>query len=43
MTIISCKGPVAEDAIFLDKTRAVLRHNYKNCIWQKIKIKKEKQ
>ena len=37
MTIISCKGPVAEDAIFLDKTRAVLWHNYKNCIWQKEK------
>jgi len=31
----SYQGPVlAEDAI-LDKTRAVLWHNYKNYIWQK--------
>ena len=32
----SYQGPVlAEDAILLDKTRAVLWHNYKNYIWQK--------
>ena len=34
----SYQGPVlAKDAILLDKTRAVLWHNYKNCIWQKEK------
>jgi len=33
---------LAEDAILLDKTRAVLWHNYKNYTWQKEKGKKQK-
>ena len=37
----SYQGPVlAKDAILLDKTRAVLWHNYKNRIWQKEREKK---
>jgi len=40
----SYQGPVlAKDAILLDKTRAVLWHNYKNRIWQKEREKKKRK